>query len=200
MSTDWVRLAVAVKSLGHVRLFATPWTAACQTSLFFTISWNLLKLMSIELVMPSNHLFLCHSLLLLPSIFPSIRVFNNELTLHNRWSKYWCFSFSISPFKEYLELSWKSYQWEDEAVSMWLDCFSFFSLNYKSKVSFEIEGRSNIGSLRKWRNVSNSFGKSWEVKILNKCLPVSGENPREICVPKCERNPIVIICGFVKNP
>ena len=79
----------------------TPWNAARQASLSFTISWSLLKLMSIELVMPSNHLFLCHSLLLLPSVFSNIRVFSNELALHIRWPNYWSFSFSISPSNEY---------------------------------------------------------------------------------------------------
>jgi len=90
----------SVQSLSHVRLFATPWTAAHQASLFITNSWNLLKLMSIKLVMPPNHLICC-SLLLPPSIFPSIRVFSNESVLHIRWPKYWRFSFSISPFNEY---------------------------------------------------------------------------------------------------
>ena len=75
--------------LSHVQLFAAPWTAACQASLSFTISWSLLKLMSIELEMSSSHLFLCHSLLLLPSILPNIRVFSNESTLCIRWPKYW---------------------------------------------------------------------------------------------------------------
>ena len=75
----------------------TPWTAAHQASLSFTISWSLLKLMSIELVMPSNHLVLCCPFLLLPSIFPSIRVFTNESALHIRWPKYWSFSFNLSP-------------------------------------------------------------------------------------------------------
>ena len=88
-----------VQSLSHVRLFATPWTAACQASLSFTISRNLLKLISIESVMPSSHLILCHLLLLLPSVFPSIRVFSSESALHIRWPKYW--SFSISPCSEY---------------------------------------------------------------------------------------------------
>ncbi|KAB0340029.1 hypothetical protein FD755_024815, partial [Muntiacus reevesi] len=82
-------------------LFATPWTAACQASLSITNSWSLLKLMSIELVMPSNHLILCRPLLLLPSVFPSIRVFSEESVLHTRWPKYWSFSFSISPSNEY---------------------------------------------------------------------------------------------------
>ena len=77
------------------------WTAACQPSLSFTFSWSLLKLISVESVMPSKHLILCRPLLLLPSIFPSIRVFSNESALHIRWSKYWSFSFSISPSNEY---------------------------------------------------------------------------------------------------
>ena len=79
----------------------TPWTIACQAFLSITNSWNLLKLMSIESVMPSNHLILCRSLLLPPSIFPSIRVFSHESVLRMRWPKYWSFSFSISPFNEY---------------------------------------------------------------------------------------------------
>ena len=87
--------------LSRVRLFATPWTAARQASLSITNSWSLLKLMSIASVMPSNHLILCHPLLLLPSIFPSIRVFSNELVLCIRWPKHWSFSFSISPSNEY---------------------------------------------------------------------------------------------------
>ena len=90
----------SVQSLSCVQLFANPWTAACQASLSFTISQSLLKLMSIESVMPYNHLILCR-LLLLPSIFPSIRVFSNDLALHIRWPKYWSFSFSISSSSEY---------------------------------------------------------------------------------------------------
>ena len=80
---------------------ASPWTAAHQDSLFFTVSWSLLKVMSIESVMPSNHLILCHPLLLLPSIFTSLRAFSNDLALHIRWPKFWNFSFSISPSNEY---------------------------------------------------------------------------------------------------
>ena len=90
-----------VQSLSSVCLFVTPWTVACQASLFITNLWSLLKLKSIELVMPTNHLILCHPLLLLPSIFPSIRVFSNESVLHIRWPKYWSLSFSISPSNEY---------------------------------------------------------------------------------------------------
>ena len=96
----------SVQLLSHVRLFATPWTAACQDSLSITNSWSLFKLTSIELVMPSNHLILCppHSLLLLPSIFPSIRVFSNESVLHIRSPEYWSFSFNINPSSEYSRL------------------------------------------------------------------------------------------------
>ena len=94
----------SVQPLSHVRLFVTPWTAARQASLCITNSWSLLKLMSTESVMPSNHLILCCPLLLPPSIFPSIRVFSNESVLRIRWSKYWSFSFSISPSSEYSEL------------------------------------------------------------------------------------------------
>ena len=93
--------SVIVQLLSHVQLFVTPWTAARQDSLSFTISQGLLKLMSFESVLPSNHLILCHPLLLLPLIFPSIRVFSNKSALHIRWPKYWCFSFSISPSSEY---------------------------------------------------------------------------------------------------
>ena len=87
--------------LSHVQLFATPWTIVCQASLSIINSQSLPKLMSIELVMPSNHLILYHPLLLSPSIFPSIRVFSNELALYIRWPNYWSFSFSISPSNEH---------------------------------------------------------------------------------------------------
>ena len=90
-------ILVVVQLISHVQLFVTPWTAAHQTSLSFAISKSLLKLMSIELVMPSNHLILCRPLLLLPSIFPSIRIYSNESALCIRWPKYWSFSFNISP-------------------------------------------------------------------------------------------------------
>ena len=105
---------IVVQSVSCVRLFATPWTAAHQASLSFTISQSLLKLMSIETVMPSNHLILCHPLLLLPSVFPSIRVFfSNESVLHIKWPKYWSFSFSISPSNEYSGLISFRFDWFD---------------------------------------------------------------------------------------
>ena len=105
-------LNFVVQSLSHVWLLAT----ACQVSLSITNSRSLLKLMSIESVMPSNHLILCHSLLLLPSIFPSIRVFSNKLVLHIRWPKYWSFSFSISPSNKYSGLISFRINWFDLLV------------------------------------------------------------------------------------
>ena len=95
----------------HIWLFATPWTAAHHAFLSFTISWSLLKLMCIESIMPSNHFILCHSLFLLPSIFPSIRVFSNKSALCIRWPEYW--SFSISPFNEYSGLISFRIDWFD---------------------------------------------------------------------------------------
>ena len=95
------------------RLFANPWTAPCQASLSITTSWSLLKLISTELVMPSNHLILCHSFLLPHSDFPSIRVFSTESVLHIRWPKYWGFSFSISPSNEYSGLIFFIMDWLD---------------------------------------------------------------------------------------
>ena len=103
----------SVQSLSCVQLFASPWTAACQASLSITNSWSLLKLMSIDLVMPSNHLILCHPFLLLPSIFPSISVFSNESALCIRWPKYWSFSFNISPSIEYSGLISFRMDWLD---------------------------------------------------------------------------------------
>ena len=105
------RSVVVVQLLSRFRLLATPWTAACQAPLPFTVSPSLLKLMSIELVMPLNHLILCCPLLLLPSIFPSIRIFSNESALRSRWPKYW--SFSISPSNEYSGLISFRIDWLD---------------------------------------------------------------------------------------
>ena len=103
----------SVQSLSRVWLFVIPWTAAHQASLSITNSWSLLKLTSIESVMPSKHLILCHPLLLLPSIFPSIRIFLNESVLHTRWPKYWSFCFSISPSNEYSGLISFRMDWLD---------------------------------------------------------------------------------------
>ena len=104
---------VQFSSVAQSCLFATPWTAACQASLSITNSRSLLKLMSIESVMPSNHLILCHPLLLPPSIFPSIRVFSNKSVLHIRWPKYWSFSFNISTSNEYSGLISFRIDWFD---------------------------------------------------------------------------------------
>ena len=106
-----------VQLLNHVRLFATPWIVAHQASLSFPISWSFLKLMSIELVLLYNHLILWCPLLLLPSVFPSIRVFASELALHVRWPKYWSISFSISPFSEYSGL-----------ISFRIGCFDLLAI------------------------------------------------------------------------
>ena len=103
----------SVQSLSRVGLFATPWTAARQASLSIINSRSLLKLMSIESVMPSNHLILCHPLLLLPSNFPSIRVFSNESVLRIRWPEFWSFSFSVSPSNEYSGLISFRIDWFD---------------------------------------------------------------------------------------
>ena len=110
-------IVVIVQSLSRVQLFATSWTVACQASLSFTISWSLLKLISIELVMPSNHLILCHPILFPPSIFPSIRVFSNESALCIRWPKDWNSNFSISTSNEYSGL-----------ISFRIDWFAFLTV------------------------------------------------------------------------
>ena len=103
----------SVQLLSHVQLFATPWTVAHQASMSITNSWSLLKLMSINSVMPSNHLIICHPLFLLPSIFPSIRVFSSGSVLCIRWPKYWSFSFRIGPSNEYSGLISFRIEWLD---------------------------------------------------------------------------------------
>ena len=135
-------IVVGDQSLSHVWLFVTPSTAVCQPSLSFTISWSLLKLMSIESMMSSNHLILCRPLLLLLSIFPSIRVFSNEPVLHIRWPHHWSFSFSISPSNEYsglvsFRMDWldpfavpgtlKNLQYRSSKASV-LQCSAFFTV------------------------------------------------------------------------
>ena len=115
---NWFTLDIFCCSDGHMHVFVTPWTAVRQASLSFTISRSLLKLMSIELLMPFSHLVLCHPLLLLPSIFPSIRVFSKESVLHIRWPKYWSFfSFSISLANEFSGL-----------ISFRIDWFAFLAV------------------------------------------------------------------------
>ena len=113
LSHSYMLLLPLLSRFSHVWLFATPCTAAHQASLSFTISWSFFKLMSIALVMPSNQLSLCCPLLFLPSVFPSIRIFSNELALHTKWPNYWSFSFSISPPNEYSELISFRIDWLD---------------------------------------------------------------------------------------
>ena len=108
-----MRFKIVVHSLSLVWLFLIPWTTARQAPLSSTVSWSLLRFMSIESIMVSNHLILCCLLLLLPSVFLSIRVFSKESTLHIRWPKYWSFSFSISPFNEYSGLISFRIEWLD---------------------------------------------------------------------------------------
>ena len=119
------QLIVVVRLLSHVRLFAALWTAAHQASLSFTILQSLLKLMSIESMMPSNHLILCHPHLLLPSVFPNIRIFSNELALSIRWPKYWSFSFSNSLSNGYSVLI-------PLGLTGWYPCSPGRSLHYLS--------------------------------------------------------------------
>ena len=123
----------SVKSLSHVQRFATAWIAACRISLSITNSRNLLILMSIESVMPSSHLILCHPLLLLPSIFPSIKVFANELALRIRWPKYWSFSFNISPSNEHPGLISFRMDWLDLLAVQ--ETLMSLLQNYTSKTS-----------------------------------------------------------------
>ena len=120
INLGWLFLWLSsVQSFSCVRLFATPWTAACQVSLSITNSWSLPKLMSTESVISSNHLILCHPLLLLPSIFPSIRVFSNESAFWIRWPKYWSFSFNISLSNEHPGLISFRLDWLDLLAVQW---------------------------------------------------------------------------------
>ena len=123
----------SVKLLSRVQLFVTPWTAAHQASLSITNSWSLFKLMSIESVMPSNHLILCCPLLLPPSIFPSLRVFSSESSLRIRWPKYWSFSFSISPSNEYSGLISFRMDWLD-LLKLWCCSINSQFLHLKKRV------------------------------------------------------------------
>ena len=129
---------VVVQLLSHVRLFAAPWTAAHQAFLSFTISLSLLRFMFIESVMLCNHLILCHPLLLLPSIFPSIRVFSNESALCLRWPKYWNFSFSISPSDEYSGL-----------ISFRIDRFDLLAVQGTLKSLLQYHNSKEQGNLPK---------------------------------------------------
>ena len=143
-----------VQLLSHVQLFATPWTAACQASLFFTISWSFLRLMSIESVMPSNHFILCLPVLLLPSISPSIRVFSNESAFCIRWPEYWSFNFKyylISQFNHFqMEISFSPIIFSRCKVQYFQllilrECFPFASESCKYPMYSESKApKSNI--------------------------------------------------------
>ena len=156
----------SVQSLSHVWLFETPWTTAHQASLSITNSWSLPKPMSIESVMPSNHLILCHPLLHLPSIFPSIRVFSNESALCIRWTKYWGFSFNISPSNEHPGLIFFRMDWLDllavqgtpmsllqhySSKALILQCSAFFIL----QLSYPYMTAGKIIALTRWTFVDN---------------------------------------------
>ena len=121
---------VVIQSLSHVRLFAIPWTASCQASMYFTVSQSLLKFMSIESVMPSNHFIYYHPVLLLPSIFLSIRVFSSESALHIRWPKYWSFTFSISPSNECSWLISFKIDWFSKLMSLLFNMLSRFVIAF----------------------------------------------------------------------
>ena len=140
LSVLWTRefsfasfVIVVVQSLSRVQFFATPWSAAHQPSLSFTISWSLLRLMSIESLMPSNHLILCHPFVLLPSIFPSIRVFSSESALCIRWTKFWSFSFSTSPSHKYSVL-----------ISFKIDWFDLFAVQGILKILLQHHSSKTI--------------------------------------------------------
>ena len=136
----------------RVWLFVTLWTAACQASLSITNSQSLLKLMSIESVMPSNHLILCPPLLLLPSVFPNIRIFSSESVLHIRWPKYWSFSFSISPSNEYSGL-----------ISFRMDWLDLLAVQGNLETS---DGKSNTakepGMLGLWIKANWKWSNRWQ--------------------------------------
>ena len=162
-----------VQSLSQVQLFETPWSAAHQASLSNASSWSLLKLMSIKSVMPSNHLILCHPLLLLPSIFSSIRVFSNESVLRMTWPKYWSFSFSISPSNEYSGLISFRTDWFDllETVksllqhnlkALILQCSTFFMVQL-----------SHLYSMTTGKTIALLYGQllaKWYLCFLIECL------------------------------
>ena len=154
----------SVQSLSRVRLFSTPWTTARQASLPITSSQSLLKLMSIESVMPSNQLILCHPLLLQPSIFPSIRVFSSESVLHIRWSKYHSFSFSISPSNEYLGLISFRMDWLDLfAVQGTLKCLL---QHHSSKASILRCSAFSIVQLVLWPWANHSTPQGSEIFLV----------------------------------
>ena len=139
------RYPILVQSLIHIWLFVTPWIAIHQASLSFTVSGSLLKLMSIELMMPTNHLILCHFLHLMSSIFPNIRVFSSESALHIRWPKYWSFSFSICPSNEYSMISFRIGWFDLLAVHRTLKSLLLHRSSKASVLSVNIRGWFPLG-------------------------------------------------------
>ena len=159
-----VALFSSVQSLSSVWLFVTPWTAACQATLSITNSQSLLKHMSIESVMPSNHLILCRPLLLLPLIFPSIRVFSNESVLDIRWPKYWSFSFSISPSR------WFSGKDCGFDPCLRKDPLEKKMATHSSILAWIIPWTEEPGELQSW-SLHKESGHSWETE--HACLGIN---------------------------
>ena len=167
----------SVQSLSCVRLFVTSWTAACQASLSITNAWSFLKLKSIELVMPSNHLILCRPLLPSPLVFPSIRVFSNESVLCIRWPKYWSFNFSISPFNEYSELISFRMDWLD-LLAVWGTLKSLlqhhslkasilqWSVFFIVQLSHPYMTAGKIIALTRWTTLA-TFRLTWWLVVMN---------------------------------
>ena len=178
----------SVQSLSHVQLFVTPWTSARQASLSITNSSSLLKLMSIELVMPSNHLILCRPLLLLPSFFSSIRIFSKESVLCIRWPRYWSFSFSISPFNEYsglisFRMDWleilavqgtlKSLLQHHSSKTSILQCLAFFIVQFShpymtTRKAIALTRRTSVGKVMSL--LFNMLSAAATAKSLQSCL------------------------------
>ena len=142
----------SVQLLSHVWLFETPWTVACQAFLSITNTQSLLKLMSIKSIMPSNHLIFCHPLHLLPSMFPSIRVFSNESILRIRWPKYWSFNFRISPCNEY-----------SGQISFRIDWFDLLAVQGTLKSLHHISSKASVLQPSLW---SNSHIHTWELHVI----------------------------------
>ena len=178
----------SVQSLSHVQLFVTPWTSVRQASLSITNSSSLLKLMSIELVMPSNHLILCRPLLLLPSFFSSIRIFSKESVLCIRWPRYWSFSFSISPFNEYsglisFRMDWleilavqgtlKSLLQHHSSKTSILQCLAFFIVQFShpymtTRKAIALTRRTSVGKVMSL--LFNMLSAAATAKSLQSCL------------------------------
>ena len=156
ITTICLGVVVVIQSLSCVQLFATSWTAARQASLSFTTFWSLFKLMSIQLVMRYNHLILCHPLLLLPSIFPSIRVFSNESALRIRWPKFWSVSLSISPSNEHPGLISFRMDWLDLLAVQ--GTLKSLLQHHSSKASIL---RSSVFCMFQFRCYTNIIGCCW---------------------------------------